>query len=107
MRDKWANLGRRARVTLVLTGLGGIYALASFLADNAPGVLHRRYAAENAPAVAAVRAVYAANGWPGMGDVPRDDGEAAVDAPGSQYSTDACDGDDDDPIDLLALRDGP
>ena len=88
-------------MVFVLTCVTALYPLASFLADNAPGALERRYATDNAPVVAAVRQVYAANDWPGMGVSSC---EANLEHCRSTCHAACC---KEDPVEVLAFRENP
>ena len=73
MRHISLDLGRRARVTLVFSGLAALYPLGSYLSDNSTHCIERRYARENAAVVAALPQAYVNNAYPETGPICDED----------------------------------
>jgi hypothetical protein len=67
------DLGRRARVTLVFSGLAALYPLGSYLSDNSAPCIERRYARENAAVIAALPEAYVTNAYPETGPICDED----------------------------------
>ena len=79
MRHSSLDLGRRARVTLVFSGLAALYPLGNYLSDNSTHCIERRYARENAAVIAALPEAYVTNSYPETG--PCDDADLGCPTP--------------------------